>query len=540
MGRLESAPSRLVVFAVVIGILAVLPSVLSGPVTGYDFEVTYGSFEEARRAIEYFESSPTVYHVTDVSGTTVSVYTTSKEALDKLSVRRDALTVKEVEANYDGYFTYETMTAKLVEWNNTYSQLCRVFSIGRSVEGRELWAVEISTTPGDQTAFKPNVKYIGNMHGDEVVGRELLMRFIDRLLNDPSPAVRSFVQNTNTFIVPTMNPDGFARGTRSNARGYDLNRNFPDQYRGQSPEQQETRLMRDFIHSRQWSVSANYHGGDLVANYPWDGRPDNRFQGENKSPDDDTFRYIAKTYASRNEGMYRNPGFPEGITNGAAWYVLFGGMQDFNYIHAGCLELTLEVSMVKWPPGSQLGTFWDQNKDSMLAYLSLINSAHSIRGIVIDGQTTLPIPGAQITVNGREISKVISRRENGAYFRLLPPGASIDLTVKAEGYLPHTFRVQTPPLGAVTPPIRRDVVLTRAPATTQNPSPAPHIITVPVTPQTTAVQEQEQVKTEKVDFISTSNVWPTLAYGLLGMFAAIAVGTLAMLAYLVNNGLRLF
>ena len=50
------------------------------------------------------------------------------------------------------------------------SAIARVFSIGKSAEGRELWTMEIAATPGFEQA-KPRVKYVANMHGDEPSGR---------------------------------------------------------------------------------------------------------------------------------------------------------------------------------------------------------------------------------------------------------------------------------------------------------------------------------------------------------------------------------
>ncbi len=56
----------------------------------------------------------------------------------------------------------------------SYVQRCgrmaRMFSVGRSVEGRVLWALEISSKAGVREP-KPNFKYVANMHGDEPTGR---------------------------------------------------------------------------------------------------------------------------------------------------------------------------------------------------------------------------------------------------------------------------------------------------------------------------------------------------------------------------------
>lgn len=48
--------------------------------------------------------------------------------------------------------------------------ISRVFSIGKSVKGTDLWAMEVSNNPGVEEA-KPKFKYVANMHGDEPTGR---------------------------------------------------------------------------------------------------------------------------------------------------------------------------------------------------------------------------------------------------------------------------------------------------------------------------------------------------------------------------------
>ena len=328
-----------------------------------------------------------------------------------------------------------------MEWNATYPEKFRLFSLGQSVNGRELWACEVSREPGNNLSDKPNVKYIGNMHGDEVVGRELLMKFLDTLVTESEDSAVSLLDSANVFVVPSMNPDGFAAGVRANANGFDLNRNFPDQFRTVANRQKETTLVMNFLASRQWILSANFHGGDLVANYPWDGRPDNIFRGENKSPDDDVFRFISATYSRTNAGMMANTldtAFHNGTVNGAAWYVLFGGMQDFNYIHHGCMEITLEVSMNKWPGAYELPTYWAQNHASMFNYLSLVNTA--IRGRVLDHGTSLPVAGARVYIKGREVSK-LNVTSDGQWFRILPLGTRVELVFEAPGYHSVTANV---------------------------------------------------------------------------------------------------
>jgi len=75
------------------------------------------------------------------------------------------------------------------------------------------------------------MQFIGNVHGDEPVGREVLMHLANWLCNNylKDPLATLIVENMHLHILPTMNPDGFALRWRGNANNIDLNRDFPDQ-----------------------------------------------------------------------------------------------------------------------------------------------------------------------------------------------------------------------------------------------------------------------------------------------------------------------
>lgn len=127
-------------------------------------------------------------------------------------------------------------------------------------------------------------------------------------------------------------------------------------------------------------LSANIHEGDLVANYPFDLSRD----GQNKytkAPDDITFRHLALSYAETHAHMAKpdhkscdlspDSEFSKhgGITNGARWYSVKGGMQDFNYLATNCFEITLELSCEKFPSASRLEQFWNDNKNALLEFM---------------------------------------------------------------------------------------------------------------------------------------------------------------------------
>ena len=103
------------------------------------------------------------------------------------------------------------------------------------------------------------------MHGDEVVGRELLLQFIVYMCDNygKSQLITSLINNVRIHIVPTMNPDGYAKKVRGNANGKDLNRDFPAEYahKQDNEAQPETQAIISWSKLFPFVLSANFHSG---------------------------------------------------------------------------------------------------------------------------------------------------------------------------------------------------------------------------------------------------------------------------------------
>lgn len=361
------------------------------------------------------------------------------------------------------YVSNAQLGDKLNHLVRQFPTLAKLHVIGKSLEGRDLYVLEIRKEVNEpRPMLMPMFKYVANMHGDEATGRQLLIYLAEYLLDNynNTKEVTWLVDNTDIFLLPSMNPDGYERSYegncdslphyigRINAAGVDLNRDFPDRLDNpmvvklkSTRRQPETVAIMEWILYNPFVLSANLHGGAVVASYPFDNSIKHRTCCENSlAPDDKVFKNLALVYASNHPTMRRglncNESFPRGITNGAYWYELDGGMQDFNYVFTNCFEITLELSCCKFPKASELPSEWRKNKRSLIEFMKQVHTG--TKGLVTDALGR-PLADVEITVEGIE-DKPIRTTFRGEYWRLLTPG-TYQIQANAFGY--HPSEVQT-------------------------------------------------------------------------------------------------
>lgn len=347
---------------------------------------------------------------------------------------------------WDFYPTYEAYVEMMYEFENKYPGLCDVFSIGTSVEGRQLLIAKLSANVGVQEN-EPRFLYTSSIHGDETTGYILMLRLIDHLLKsfNSNDQITHLLKNMEIWINPLANPDGTYAGgnnslygaTRFNANNIDLNRNYPDFQDGPHPDgndwQKETIEFMELADSVSFIMSANFHGGAEVFNYPWD-------TWATLHADDDWWKLVGREWADTVHKHAPAGYFDDednGITNGYAWYTLNGGRQDYmNYYHH-CREVTLEISNTKLLPESLLNDFWEYNYRSFLNYMN--QALYGIAGTITDSQTGLPLK-ATVTIedHDKDGSYVVSDSVTGGYFRPVAAG-TYTITYSAPKYASKTI-----------------------------------------------------------------------------------------------------
>jgi hypothetical protein len=372
------------------------------------------------------------------------------------------------------YHDYEEMVSELTNLESAHPQIAMMESIGVSVEEqRTIWAFKISDNVV-QEEDEPAVLYDGVHHACEVMGLEICMRLINDLLNDygSDPQVTFWVDNTEIWFIPLLNPDGHSAVTdsislywRKNGRdlngngilyeyacndwwncyteGANVNRNYDFNfihggsgdpwhydYRGASPfSESENVAIRDLAIQQKFVLSISYHSYGEVVFYPWS-------WGGSYAPDDAALTEIAQQVAFR---ITQHDGFGTYYhdRNGAQ----SGMSANWFYGTQGTFDFMIEV--LEYPyfiiPGSEIDSVYRANKPGALYLLDRVRGA-SITGIVSDSITGDPLEARVkiIELYSTDVSPRTSDALFGRYRWLLTPGI-YNLEFSSPGYVTKSF-----------------------------------------------------------------------------------------------------
>lgn len=260
------------------------------------------------------------------------------------------------------FHTYDEMLALMQELTRTYPELVKLFSIGQSLEGRELWALKITANQNSE-AFIPATLFLGAHHAREHLSTEVPLLIVRELLaqSKTNPEIRSLLSLQELYIVPMVNPDGAMfdiKGQRykswrknrapndNGSFGVDLNRNYShswgqggssrspnsDVYMGPAPfSEPETQAVRDFVNAHaNIRTLLSFHTFSELVLYPWGGS-NQGVGGEDQA----VFEKMAQTMAKMN-------GYKPMQASGL--YIATGDTCDWAYSEHGIFCFTFELS----------------------------------------------------------------------------------------------------------------------------------------------------------------------------------------------------
>ena len=124
------------------------------------------------------------------------------------------------------YHDYYEMTDMLSDFEINYFDLVNIFSIGKSILGKDIWCIKITNENNDK--LKPSCIIDGCIHGCEWEAGEACLYLAEYLLInfDINETVKKILNSSEIYIIPFINPDGRQKDDRFNENGIDLNRNF--------------------------------------------------------------------------------------------------------------------------------------------------------------------------------------------------------------------------------------------------------------------------------------------------------------------------
>lgn len=314
-----------------------------------------------------------------------------------------------------------------------------VVTVGNSTHGREVLGIRFATCAGGTCDDKPNVVYYGPVHGDERVGGELLYRLVAHIRDHyHTHAVQSLLAACNLIVVPHPNPDGFHMLQRYLVGDIDMNRAFyPDRCNTDNPYAAagavaEVEQTKAFFLAEQPIGALLMHGGAQVVSYPYDDECEHHGTNrESLAPDHLLYTQMAKNYSRANPMMSRFAGvFPDGITNGAYWYSLSGGLQDWTLVHVPSMvvPLTVEVSNQKMPAyGEITRRFWAANFPALMVWPAALRQGVWGAVAMLDGSSPAGATAYVFPPTGRRTvadqhGKPVPVRADGRFFRPLATG----------------------------------------------------------------------------------------------------------------------
>ncbi|MBI3558715.1 MAG: zinc carboxypeptidase [Deltaproteobacteria bacterium] len=306
------------------------------------------------------------------------------------------------------FHNYDRMTKALDDLVAAHGDIMRKFSIGKTLQGREMWAVQVNT--GKETlnakdgavSVKPGIVFMGNHHAREHVSAEIPLMLLEYLAKNygVDKDITALLDKRDIYVIPMVNADGVEfdistgeykyqrKNMRPNGSGHigvDLNRNYgfkwgtggsstdpsSDVYMGPNAfSEPETQNIKAFVEGHpNLKVLLTFHTFSELILYPWGHKYD---AVENKE-DLATFEVMGKKMAEWNKYT------PE---QSSGLYIASGDTVDWAYGSLGIFAFTFELSPKEmydggfYPGAGVLDKVFEDNLRPALYLIDLADNPH--------------------------------------------------------------------------------------------------------------------------------------------------------------------
>jgi len=273
----------------------------------------------------------------------------------RLALRAPMLATSQPADWFSDYRDYRAISERLHVLAATHPTFVSIEGIGSSLESRTLWALRIG---GSAPGAKPML-INGTQHAREWISSMVTTCVADRLINGyaSDARIRDFVDNTELWVVPVVNPDGYQyswsgnrywRKNRRGNHGVDLNRNwdlawggpgssgsrFSDIYRGTGPfSEPETAALRDLTRREGIELHIDFHAFSQLLLYPWGWT-------DKPTPDAQKFAAVGDRIVT---AMFAEHRVPYKLMRSVELYAASGSMTDWMYGVASAFSYTVEL-----------------------------------------------------------------------------------------------------------------------------------------------------------------------------------------------------
>jgi carboxypeptidase T len=300
------------------------------------------------------------------------------------------------EAATTGYHTAASLEEDLRSLAEQHPEVAELHEIGRSVEGRPLWALRL----GERRGSGRKVAFLGCHHAREWISVEVPFRLAEHLLQESSSdPVQRWLQQGEVWVAPMVNPDGHEhtrtdnRLWRKNRRrnpggsfGVDPNRNYgymwgtlnintsshvptDETYVGpRAFSEPEVRAVRDLVARELFGGVLSYHSYSQLLLYPW-GYTTKRLR------DEVDFRDV-RDLAEEMERLIRKVhGKTYTAQQSSQLYRTAGDTTDWTHGEYAAASLTVELRPATWEeggfilPADQIQPCWEENRPAALEFI---------------------------------------------------------------------------------------------------------------------------------------------------------------------------